>query len=78
MALFQVKTPGFGQRSFCAGLETDNKGTIILTAPILGWTLGKNLNEFRTYFAKKLWKIEEVECIQAIEPFSKSTGTRSA
>lgn len=62
MALFQITASGFGQRQrpFCAGLETDRNGTIIRTAPILGWTLGKNINELRTYFAGKPWKVTEV------------------
>lgn len=59
MALFQITSSGFGQRQqpFCAGLETDYNGIVVRTAPILGWTLGKNFNELRAYFAKKLWKV---------------------
>jgi len=46
--LYQATT-----KYFCAGLETDEAGNVVLAAPIIRWMLGKNIQFVEKWLAGK-------------------------
>ena len=44
-----------------AGLIIGDDGRCDTAAPILGWAVGKNSDELRSYFKRKGWKASVIE-----------------
>ena len=55
MRLYQV-TASY----FCAGIEVDDSGIIMHSAPILAWSRGKTFHWFSQYCVKKGWSVNEL------------------
>lgn len=55
---------------FCCGILVDKNGTIVWTAPILGWVMKRKwkLGRFQTYINYKKWVIEVVEQLGEVNP----------
>lgn len=51
LCLYQITAP-----YYCAGLETVD-GIVVKAAPIIKWTIGKDISELFEYFKRKRFKI---------------------
>ena len=45
---------------FYVGVEVNDKGTIVRAAPIIRWSVGKQLTTVLSYWMRKGFKVEEI------------------